>query len=50
MKNKIINGLLGWLGVFALIGIVYFLFWVDFKLWRMEHPSTPTWVYWVKSK
>jgi uncharacterized membrane protein len=22
---------------------------LDFHMWRLEHPSTPTWVYWVRS-
>lgn len=32
------------------IGVIYGLFWADYKIWRTAHPNAPTWVYFVKGK
>lgn len=34
----------------AIFGVIYCCFYVDFKLWRIEHPNAPTWIYWVRGK
>lgn len=45
MKQTILN----WAIVLVIAAIIYGCFYVDFHLWRMEHPTTPFWVYIVRS-
>jgi hypothetical protein len=32
------------------VAVVVACVWADFKLWQIEHPGSPDWVYFVRGK
>lgn len=33
----------------VILGIVFYgAFWLDFKVWKLQHPEAPTWTYLLK--
>lgn len=38
------------LGVLFITCVVVVLGFIDFKIWRAEHPDAPTWTYYIRSE
>lgn len=47
---KSVKNTLAVIGITLIIGaVIYGIFWVDYKIWRAEHPNAKTWTFFIHS-